>query len=446
MTKKPVSTLLSICLLFAGCSKVSDSVNNPRKVNTPDSTIKITLVSGDNQTDTIGNPLKSNVIVKVTQNGTPVSGYTVMFQGSGCNEENIISTVSQPDGTIDYIWSLAGDVGQQTLKAVLLDSNNQKADSVTATATAVATTSGWHNSACSVGLGRPLFCKISTGRVFATYIGEKDYLKYSDDNGISWKNIKSLGNTHVINYAIPTSSDELFVFTSDGIFYSNNEAQTWSNLGVPPWINNIIQSATYTPSGKLIVSFSSGFPLSISTDKGKTWTSVTNTAFVPTNNNSPVFGDPAEDNDGNLYVVEHQNENVFKSADKGVTWTVMEEPGVGFPGTDFSFWIDNSTNWFYKGESHFNGGVWISKNKGATYSQLVFYSNTYIADISIQTDGKLYYEDIEHGLYAYDFAAKTASQISKFNFTDYRAYIVAKNNNVIVSNLGSRHTIVYYTK
>jgi len=444
MTKPYIALFLTICLLYFSCSKVSDSVNPPKKVDP--AALKIELVSGGGQTDTIGNPLQHSVIVKVTKNGIAASGYTVQLQGSGCNQDEIVSTPSQPDGTVDYHWSLAGDVGQQSLKVIVLNSDNQKADSVTVSATALATTAGWHNSACSFRKGTPGFCKLSTGKLFTAYLGEKDYLRYSGDNGVTWNTVKSFGNKRTITQLISNPSDEIFAFTKDdGIFYSNDAGQTWTNSGTPPFNSEFIASAAFTPGGKLLVSFSNLLALSISSDKGKTWTSLPNSAFVPVNNNSPGFNNPAEDRDGNLYIVEQQNENLFKSVDGGKTWSLVDETGIGFPGTDFSFYIDNASNWFYKGESNFNGGVYVSKDKGATYSQLIFYSNAYITNISVQSDGRLYYEDIDHGLYTYDFTNKTATQIFKFDFTSIRPYIVAKNNNIIVANLGHGY-IRYYTK
>src|SRR5665213_3513140 len=117
MNKNLVFLFFIANLLYISCSKVNKSDSSPQNtvappaktdtstVKTDTVPIKVQLVSGGGQTDTIGKPLVNPIIVKVTRNGMPVSGYSVQFQASGCNQDNIISTLSQPDGTADYIWS-----------------------------------------------------------------------------------------------------------------------------------------------------------------------------------------------------------------------------------------------------------------------------------------------------------------------------------------------------
>jgi hypothetical protein len=439
VNKNPIAAILTACLLYYSCSKTNEPDNGPQ--NAGDQQVKIELISGNDQTDTIGNPLRYPIMVKVTQNGLPVTGFSVQFQASGCNEDQIISTASQPDGTAGYTWSLSGEVGKQSMKVYVLNSHDQKLDSVVATATALSTRLGWHNSGCSLqgSASATAFCKLSSGKLFAGYRTGKTYLRYSDDNGISWNAVKSLGNNHFIANIISSPSDELFAFTSgDGVFYSNNSGQTWSNLGTPPFNADLMTSAIVTPTGKLMVT-SGDIPLCISVDKGKTWTAIGNTTFVPQNPNNPLFNNPAEDQSGNLYVVEQQNETIFKSTDAGKTW----KP-IGEPGSDFSFYIDNN-NWFYKSISYINGGVYVSKDNGAIYNQLTTYAKDYMENMSVQSDGNFYYEDLDRGLYSYDSVSKSVRLIFPFTSSGLQSYIIAKNNNIIVANSGKPY-IKYYTK
>ena len=103
---KTLSFLLVIPSLFFGCSKSNNNSVTPIVNHKP--VVKIQLVSGGEQNDTIGNPLINPVIVKVTADGVATSGYSVQFRGSGCNVDNIVSTLTQPDGTAGSTWSLSG--------------------------------------------------------------------------------------------------------------------------------------------------------------------------------------------------------------------------------------------------------------------------------------------------------------------------------------------------
>lgn len=442
---KKVLTYLSIfCIFILGCSKGSKITPPPQKTNPETPVIKIALISGNNQTDTVGNPLHNPIVVEVTEDGTPKSGYTIQFQGSGCNESDTVSTPSGPDGTTNYTWSLAGEVGQQKLKAYVLNSKNQKVDSVTIQATALNAGPGWHRSGCSLQAGSSpaTFCKLSTGRLFTCFPGGKTFLRYSDDNGVSWFAVKSLGNNHTITWVLSTPSDEVLAFTegTDGTFYSSNGGQTWSNLGVPPFNTELFSSIVCTRSGKLIATTALDPPVSISTDKGKTWSTVPFSAFIPQNMVSPSFHDPVEDLEGNLYVIELQDENLFKSKNLGKTWSLVPNTPTSFPGTDNSFYVDNN-DWFYRSIGLSGYGVFISKDKGSTYTQLIPYA---AGKMSVQSDGNLYYI-AANKLFEYDFSTSLPKQIFGDGLNNQvLAYILAKNNNIIVDNLGNKY-ILYHT-
>lgn len=444
MNKRLITSLLIICQLYFSCSKINESEITPARVDT--SLVKLTLVSGTGQADTIGNSLPNRIIVKVTKNGVPTNGYTVQFVASGCNQTDTISTPSQPDGTAVYDWSLSGEVGQQSMTAYVLNSNSQKVDSVKATATALATGSGWHHSACSVQVSSSpnAFCKLSTGRLFTCFGGGKTYLRYSDDNGVSWYAVKSLGNTHVISEVLSTPDDKIFALTqgSDGIYYSNNAGTNWSRLGIS-FNTGLFGSIVYTASKKLIATSGVNPPFSISADLGKTWTGTPFSAFIPQNMNNPIFVDPTEDRDGNLYIVERQNGNLFKSKDLGKTWTMVPETGYNFPGDVFAFYIDNN-NWFYKSTQQFSPGIYLSKDNGITYNLIVHYSPIdEIANMSFQSDGNFYYENMGSGLYSYD--GNLSKLVFGYREAILQPYIIAKNNNIIIANTGQLH-ILYYSK
>jgi len=433
MHKNLIASLLLLSILYFSCSKSKQ----PNPQNNTSNAVKIELVSGSNQTDTVGRQLANFIVVKVTQNGAPLSGYQVQFQGSGCNNDRLDIGSTKSDGTISYNWSLSGDVGPQTLKIYALKSQNVKVDSVTATSTGLAPGPGWHSSACSLqGFAIPTgFCKLTTGRLFVCYGGLG--LRYSDDNGISWNFVKSFGSKRNPEFVVSSPTDELFVFTQlNGIFYSNDSGVTWTTLTIPPF-GNII-SAVYTPSGKLLVTNISTVYTSL--DKGKTWTSPVN-KFSPPNSgggSDTQISSPTEDINGNLYVVGQQSETIYKSIDNGTTWTAIPRPNE----FDFSLYIDNN-NTFYKSRSdNPGGGIYISKDNGATYTQLISSPNAFLENMSVQSDGNFYYNYLGQGVYMAKGISNSVKDLNNGQFNVPPPYIVAKNNNIIYADTGNG--IIHY--
>ncbi len=109
MHKNLITPLVLICTLYCSCSKKS---SQPGPQNGGSGNIKIELVSGNNQTDTIGRPLANPIVVKVTKtNGASLSSYELLYEGSGCNEDRLDQLNIGADGTANYNWYLAGGYG-----------------------------------------------------------------------------------------------------------------------------------------------------------------------------------------------------------------------------------------------------------------------------------------------------------------------------------------------
>jgi hypothetical protein len=421
MNKSLIASLSVACMLYLGCSKSKQ----PGPQNTTDNAIKITLVSGSGQTDTVGQTLLSPIVVKVTQNGAPVSGYTVQFTGSGCNSDRADLLNTKSDGTASYNWSLAGDIGLQTLKAYAVNAQNVKVDSIAATGTGVAPGLGWETSACSLqeDVMPSSMCKLSTGRLFACYSSLE--LRYSDDNGISWNLVSSFGKTNSPEFVVSTPADGLFVFsTSDVISYSADAGATWSVVGKPAI--GTITSAICTPSGRLFVTDPE--TVAVSSDNGKTW--ITPAASF----NDSQMGSPTEDKNGNLYVAGGETQTIYKSADGGATWTPVADP----PREDVGLYVDNN-NTFYKSTSI--SGVYISKDNGATYSLLISSPNSFITAMSVQSDGNFYYDNPGKGLYQL-VGSNPPRHLDDNESSIPTVYILAKNNNIVFSSFSP--VINYY--
>ncbi len=434
MNRNYIASILLISMVYFSCSKSKQP--GPQNGNT--TAIKITLVSGSGQTDSIGRQLPNPIVVKVTQNGAALSNYIVEFQGSGCNEDLPYKFQTGADGTSSFNWSLAGTVGQQTMKVFALDAQNKKLDSVTAVATGLATGPGWHFAACTpFAFAVTSFCKLSTGRLFASF--SEAGLRYSDDNGMSWNLVKPLGSL-TFEYVVSSPTDEVFAFQHNtGLYYTSDAGATWTALSTPPFNSGDIRTAVCTPTGKLLVA--NRTTVYVSADKGKTWTPPGQ--FTPPNSSGVGDNDmdsPTEDKSGNLYVVGLESETIYKSSDVGKTWTVVPRPNEN----DCAFYVDNN-NWFYKGRSDPAGGIFISKDNGATYTQLINSPNVFLEKMSVQSDGKFYYDNLDLGLYQVAGINNQLKKIYDGAPSIPIPYIIAKNNNIVTLNYGF-NLIAYYQK
>jgi photosystem II stability/assembly factor-like uncharacterized protein len=344
-------------------------------------------------------------------------------------------------------------VGEQTMKIFVLDDQNKKIDSVFAVSNALASGAGWHYSACTYPFGANVngFCKLSTGRLFTYFIG-KAYLRYSDDNGKSWISVKSLGNTHEIKKIIANSSDEIFAVADDGTYTSKDGGQTWISYPQQEVNTKDVTGMLYTSKGKLLTS-SRFNPVYISQDEGKSWTAIPITAFVPpnTSGNDGDFYNPTEDKDGNLYLIGRESQLIYKSVDEGKTWlplislSPIPQAPNGEHELDFSLYIDKN-NWFYKYVNDAQiGGIYLSKDKGNNYNKLVGVPNVFCTDMSVQSDGNFYFNKSSAGIFRTKGISSSVSEVAEGDSPFDTYYIVANNNNVIVSAIAS-NLIRYYQK
>ncbi|SDI80560.1 WD40/YVTN/BNR-like repeat-containing protein [Mucilaginibacter gossypii] len=440
MKKCFILLIVVACTVPLGCSKSGSGNKDILTMGT----LKIKLVSGDGQTDTIGNPLTNPIAVQVTANGVPLAGYSIEFKGSGCNLGNTVPDISRKDGMAYYTWSLAGNVGQQILTAYVLNSNNQKVDLVKIKATAIAGAAGWHNGGCTIqtGLSPASFCKLSTGRLFTCFAGGKASLRYSDDNGTNWNAVVPLGNSHQINYVVSSAADEVYALTTDGVFYSKDAGQNWTNSGASPFDAATINAAAATHGGKLVATTSEPAAAFVSGDKGKTWTTTTKAAFPAAQPIEPYFDCPSEDKEGNIYVTDAYNMNLFKSGDAGITWYAVPIGGSVTPGIFYSFYIGPNNNFFVCSIFHTNG-IYISEDEGTGYTGYMIGGQKY-GNMSVQGDGRFYFEDDSNGLYMLN-NYNNSTLVFPFKGTGLQPYIVAKNGNLIVANWGKPY-IRYYSK
>jgi photosystem II stability/assembly factor-like uncharacterized protein len=439
MKKILIAGLIASSTLFFGCSK------EKKVVPPPPAKLKIELVSGNNQTDTVGKIL--TIQLKVTLKGAPWASGAVRLIYQGCGDELVDERGTDVNGKLKYNWGLSELAGNQTLKVIVINSKNEKTDSLTVTATALSTGPGWHRAACSTfaDIQPVAFCRLSTGRLFTCYgFGGLSRVRFSDDNGKSWPIVKSINASyHFFYHMFSTPSDEIFLFANtNGLLYSKDSGQTWTTLPTPPFIENNIYGHIYTSDGKILVA--TGIGIYISDDNGKSWVNRPKTAFTNTNPGDAVddhFWSGAEDKDGNLYLLGWSAE-IYKSTDKGQTWQAVLHAKTE---TTESFFIDINTNWFYKSPAIYQTGIYLSKDKGVTYSTIFDPGFSTLDQLSIQPDGKLYFSWYKSGLYRFNDLASPPQKL--FNIGDnpssHQQYILAKNNNIVVAQSSSR-SIFYY--
>lgn len=421
---KYLSLFTALALVLLGCSKKSGSSDNGGTTQTDQ--LKLTLVSGGNeQADTIGHLAKDSVVLKVTLNNVAAAGYGVELTGSGCNAELPVTIPSQSGGLIKYGWALAGDVGQQTLKAVLKDNNGKRVDSLTVTTHTVNSISGkWNVGACSLMFDAAGFCKLSTGRIFQWQTGSKGFAKYSDDNGVSWHLLTGLTNTHDILAMVSTPADGLLAFASgEGFYYSADAGVTWKLMPAPSLISKNFVDMTSTASGKVF--FSAGGSVYQTTDNGATWTTILS-------NNDPNLIYPSEDLNGNLYVIDN-SEELLKSTDGGKNWKVLFSLGNGTGWAISSIYFDKN-GWMYIGRSDPDGGLYVSKDGGLTFTALVKAGNIFFRKTTVAASGAIYYDIEQQGFYKVSATSlsplRAYPSVSVFGINDY---IVANKGNLVLT-------------
>ena len=154
------------CLLFALiliCFSCKKDIKQPAPGDTSVG-LHVVITGGNSQKDTVGNLLKDSVTVKVINNNVPVSGYTVQFKRSGCEDQTITEKTTASTGLASFAWYLSGETGPQSLKIILLDNAHSAKDSASASATGIAASHGWHRGGCLQNFPVNDVAALSSGR------------------------------------------------------------------------------------------------------------------------------------------------------------------------------------------------------------------------------------------------------------------------------------------
>ncbi|MCI1188841.1 glycoside hydrolase [Hymenobacter sp. DH14] len=350
-------------LVSAGCAK-----EKPTPAPPVDKTIKINMVRGNNQRDTVGHVAPDTIVVKVLRGSRPAVGYQVQFDKPSCNvEPSVLSQVyTDAKGQAYYRWRLSGDVGTQTLTVHAIDSLGTEQAKTLAVATAVRPTSGWHPGAC-LPLGINALCQLPNGRVLAglNYNAgvTNGFLYYSDNEGLTWQRQPNFPGPDVVSAIKATPQGELFVATGatnapGALYYSADNGQTWQNRTAGISDPRMFQDISYTASGRLFVSTYFG-GLSMSTDNGKTWTAANGLS------NSDRFRNVVELANGDLLVVD-EGSYLYKSTNGGLNWNRTSNTPL------YSVYnlLADANGDLYASVDQCNGNIYKSTDSGASWQKI----------------------------------------------------------------------------
>lgn len=436
--KKHFYLVILSFLVFFGCRK--EALKNNNNVDIQNG-LHVTLVNGNYQTDTIGNGLKDSIIVKVTNNGAPVAGYTVQFTRSGCQDMTPVQATSGANGQASFAWYLSGDVGNQSLKAVLLDAYLDHRDSVNVSAIGIVPSHGWHRGGCLQNFPVNKVTALASGRILAS-VNTTGFPYYSDDNAVSWHPLKTFPNTYFITKIMTSGSDTFLATLNDGIYHSTDNGQTWTLIsgGIVDVLN--FSDMTYTRSGKLI--FANDYGVFESDDKGQTWNE--NDAGLPSG--SCTY--PVEQTNGDMYII-GSDASVYKLAVHTGGWVNIGPTSSYLLSSAESLYIDATGNMFMSGphDAPSNTGyIYESVDNGLSWSP-----------VFSQQNANSTYADIDHisqlgSYYYFSFAGLGIFRTSDFSqYTDMTLqfgnigvvnYTVAANSSFVIGTTG--YGVYYYTK
>jgi len=413
-------------LLLAACSKSHQD-------NPTDSSIKIEILSGNNQTDSIGVTLKDSVTIKVSKAGKPLPNYFLQFHILGCDDDLLSERQLNSAGIGVFSWRLTGVIGKQSLKVVLLDNNRKKIDSITAIANTIKNSRGYVRSACTPNANPLLLSKISTGRLLALF-ADVPFIYYSDDNAVTWHKLVSSVSFKSPYRLVSSPANELFLLDNSSLYYSGDMGKTWT-IRNPLNAASGITAITYAPSGKLITvtANTDDKQIQISTDKGLNWTPIG--SGYPHHNYIQVNEDKSGDlvflGDAGYIVVNH-----------GALWHELN-PTLTYRMTGMT--TDDKGN-LYIGRlgSTYNTDLLKSGDSGTTYN--VINSGPYLdASMTQQSDGNIYIWQITNGIMKLS-ASNTLVRVTPPGLQASGVYVLAGNGSLVFgdnSAIAPKSTLVY---
>ncbi len=407
--------LLVILFFLQACKK--NNVTEPQIEN-----IKIEIISGNNQWDTIGHILKDSLVVRVTKNNQPIQGVKVKFDKEDCPGNTFSTYSTDHNGHIRYSWQLNGKTGDQPLKLTALDASNLPVDSITAHAEGRYFQNAWQLAYCLPNTGINDICQSGTGRIFVGLLSF-DYPYYSDNNGISWQRLTSFPVSNREIRQLVSNGNDIYIATRHyGVYYSSNNGVSWENRSVGITDTREVFKIGLTKSGKLFLStyFNN---LYMSTNKGLSWTTLTNGLDI-----NDHFHSYCETSTGVLYMTSDDAE-LYRSSDGGNSW-IKIHPTVYYNVQ--SIFVDDNDDLYFGTFNSSNAVIYKSVDNGITWT--LKYTAPHVPSSA------LYVSPFYKVNGTYYFMVRGYGVLSTTDFSNYRLltnlnsfeYLVTANNAVLV--------------
>lgn len=243
-------------------------------------------------------------------------------------------------------------------------------------------------------------CLETDGKYMYAGIGSKGLFR-SEDNGFSWvKSSNGIDFKNLIVRDILSKEGKLYLGTSNGIYMSEDSAQTWreKNLGVPrSKSNNLEYKANYDEvfsiiaGGNSLYAICNGGILSLD-DMGEKWT------LIPSNEiNVNIVSTLTYDNEA-ILAGRYFKEGIYKSIDGGITWDKF-----GLEGKNLQKIVISPNGVIYAGT---NGhGIFRTSDYGKTWSELNkgLPKDAYISSMKMTKSGNVLVGIENRGIYRLSF-------------------------------------------
>ncbi|MGG9962215.1 WD40/YVTN/BNR-like repeat-containing protein [Ferruginibacter sp. SUN106] len=412
--KRIYQLLVLLCVLQA-CKK-----NNTSEQPVPEK-IKIQVISGNNQSDTIGHLLKDSLLIKVTIGSRALARTLVNFNKEDCPSGILATYLTDNNGFIKYPWQLTGKTGDQPIKLTAIDSLGLPADSLIVHAEGRSFLNAWQPVYCLPHAGVNDLCQAGSGRMFLGLLSF-DYPYYSDDNGINWQRLTSFPVSNLeIRQMVANGNDVYIATRHNGVYYSSNNGASWENRSSGITDTRELYKLGITKSGKL---FFSNFynRLYMSVNKGLAWTELTSTAIF-----NEHFDSFCETSTGVLYMTS-AGEDLFKSTNGGTTWTAIH-PNVSYSVQ--SIFVDDNDD-LYIGAYWNSADIYKSTNGGTSWT--LKYSSPQVPGTYLEVkpfykvNGKYYFMVAGYGIVTTSDFITYRLLTNRYSFE----YLIAANNAVLV--------------
>lgn len=421
MAKYLLTGLVCFIVVFTGCQK-----EEPRDIIT-DSDINIEILSGNNQSDTLGSELTHPVVLKVTKNNVPLANTMVKARVKHCvpyPSHYIYNYLTDDNGLLSYNWRLNGKIGDQTIDFIVLDSTLiLSLDSVTAHAQGNYYDNAWQVSDCLPPEFVTDICQSGTGRLFCV-MNESKGIFFSENNGISWQKLNAAAVNDKQILQVVAQGNEIFATSRyDGFYYSPDNGTTWENRSTGIVNTQDSRKLAITRSGKLFQAYYE--QVYMSADRGLHWLPLTDL------DHGDMLGSVAETSTGTLYIAS-TGKKLYKSVNAGADWVKLNAATSG--GVASIFADDNDDLYYSTIATYVRRADIYKSTDGANTWQLKLSTHT-VATGAI--NGKEFYKvNNFYYLMIGDYGIiKTADFTSYTTITSMSAleYLVTRTNGVFLN-------------